>query len=89
MKECFFHAKVFWNKATADGQNEMREVNKWKPGSGFLNKENLFPPIEEVYSRMGGRHFKHPTMHKPPWNYVTLGLLSYALYPNRYRTSSK
>ena len=32
-----------------------------------------FPSLFQVYSDMMGRKFAHPVMHKPPWNYVTLG----------------
>ncbi len=36
-------------------------------------KSNLFPPVDLVYSDLGGRVFKHPVIHKPPWNFVTYG----------------
>ena len=48
--------------------------NVWLPEENrFIRSERLLPKIEDVYRDMNGRHFMHPAMHKPPWNYVTLG----------------
>jgi len=45
-------------------------VNDWSPLRGFI-RHPVVPDVIEVYSDLNGRHFKHPTMHKPPWNFVT------------------
>ncbi len=45
----------------------------------FEDKRRLFPPVDEVYSDMQGRVFMHPTMDKPPWNFVSYGQRGFLL----------
>ncbi len=65
---------MWWSKARPDGAGKFEHVNTWSHESrSFENTDSLFPPVDEVYSDMRGRLFLHPTMHKPPWNFVTYG----------------
>lgn len=55
------------------GLNILEEVNSWTASNGLLHKSYLVPLTADTYKSLNGRHFQHPVMHKPPWNYVTLG----------------
>ena len=75
-EQILFHAylQILWSKTTSDGSNLLRPANDWQRGLGFAHEDFLWPAIEMVYSNLNQRSFKHPVMHKPPWNYVTLGM---------------
>ncbi|TRY78618.1 hypothetical protein TCAL_12145, partial [Tigriopus californicus] len=63
---------ISWNKANSLGLNKLEQVNSWTESNGLLYKSYLVPLAVNTYSSLAGRHFQHPVMHKPPWNYVTL-----------------
>ncbi len=78
--------QVWWNKAIPDGSSLLRPVNAYLSSSGSFEREDdypLFPPVDQVYSDLAGRQFKHPTMHKPPWNFVTYGWAAASSPPPR------
>ncbi|XP_040563992.1 ionotropic receptor 40a [Lepeophtheirus salmonis] len=62
---------VYYNRGSSNGLNELKIVNYWKEGTGFFQNHYLIPPKNKIYSNFYGRSFKHPVIHKPPWNYVT------------------